>query len=98
MITIPLPNMARNAKRFETIVRTLARTCGLGPRLDTVVDRVVYGILTASLFLGSAMMWSRQAPPTIYGISVFGAAGSVAAIVLAWRLLRATKKEGGFQK
>ena len=25
MITMPLPNMARNAKRFETIIRTLAR-------------------------------------------------------------------------
>jgi ubiquinone biosynthesis protein len=67
-------------------------------RLDTVVNRVVYGILTASLFLGSTMMWSRQAPPTIYGVSLFGAAGAVAAVVLAWRLLRAIKKEGGLQK
>ena len=67
-------------------------------RLDTVVNRVVYGILTASLFLGSAMMWSRQAPPTIQGVSLFGAAGVAAAVVLAWRLLRAIKREGGLQR
>ncbi len=67
-------------------------------RLDTVVNRVVYGILTASLFLGSAMMWSRQAPPTIQGVSIIGAAGVVTAVILAWRLLRAIKKEGGLQR
>jgi ubiquinone biosynthesis protein len=67
-------------------------------RLDTVVNRVVYGILTASLFLGSAMMWSRQAPPTIQGVSLFGAAGVAGAVVLAWRLLRVIKREGGLQR
>ena len=44
------------------------------------------------------MLWSRQAPPTIYGVSLFGAIGAAAAVVLAWRLLRAIKREGGLQK
>lgn len=67
-------------------------------RLDTVVNRLVYGVLTASLFLGSALLWSRQAPPTIRGVSVFGAAGVAIAAILAFRLLRAIRKEGGIEK
>ena len=67
-------------------------------RLDTVVNRLVYGILISALFLGSAMMWSRQAPPIFQGVSLFGAAGAAVAVVLTWRLLRAIKKEGGLEK
>ena len=67
-------------------------------RLDTVVNRLVYGVLTASLLLGSAMLWSRQAPPTIRGVSVFGAAGVTLATILTFRLLRAIRREGGLEK
>jgi ubiquinone biosynthesis protein len=67
-------------------------------RLDTIVNRVVYGVLTASLFLGSSMLWSRQSPPTIAGVSLFGAAGVAIAVGLSLRLFRAIRKEGGLEK
>jgi ubiquinone biosynthesis protein len=67
-------------------------------RLDPVVNRVVYGVLTASLFLGSSMLWSRQSPPTIAGVSLFGAAGVAIAAGLSLRLFRAIRKEGGLEK
>ncbi len=67
-------------------------------RLDPVVNRVVYGVLTASLFLGSSMLWSRQSPPTIAGVSLFGAAGVAIAVGLSLRLFRAIRKEGGLEK
>ncbi len=67
-------------------------------RLDPVVNRVVYGVLTASLFLGSSMLWSRQSPPTIEGVSLFGAAGVAIAVGLSLRLFRAIRKEGGLEK
>ncbi len=62
--------------------------------LDPIVNRLVLGILTASLFLGSALLWSMKAPPVLAGVSVFGAAGYLAAVVLAWRLYRAIRKSG----
>ena len=67
-------------------------------RLDPIVNRLVYGVLAASLFLGSAMLWSRQAPPTVAGVSVFGAVGAFLAVALAVHLLRAIRKEGGIHK
>jgi len=67
-------------------------------RLDAIINRVVVGVLTASLFVGSSMLWSRQAPPTIEGVSVFGAAGVAAAIALSLRLFRAIRKEGGLER
>ena len=62
--------------------------------LDPVVNRLVLGIVTASMFLGSSLLWSMKAPPEIGGISIFGAAGYVCAMYLGWRLFRAIKKSG----
>ena len=62
--------------------------------LDPVVNRLVLGIMTASLFLGSSLLWSMKAPPVVAGVSVFGAAGYVVAVYLGWRLYRAVKKSG----
>jgi ubiquinone biosynthesis protein len=62
--------------------------------LDPIVNRLVLGILTASLFLGSSLLWSMKAPPLLAGVSVFGAAGYLLALYLGWRLFRAIRKSG----
>jgi ubiquinone biosynthesis protein len=63
-------------------------------RLDAIVNRLVLGVLTAALFMGSAMLWSRAAPPLVLGISLFGALGCFSAIILGLRLLWAIQKSG----
>lgn len=63
-------------------------------RLDVTFNRVVYGILTAALFLGSSQLWASATPPTFYGVSVFGAAGCAAAVLLGARLIRAIHRSG----
>lgn len=63
-------------------------------KLDHVVNRLVLGILTAALFVGSSLMLSLVVIPTICGISVAGAVGCLAAIYLGVRLLRAVHQSG----
>lgn len=65
--------------------------------LDPIVNRLVLGILTASIFLGSSQLWSSNAPPLFYGVSVFGALGYIVSLFLGWRLLRAIRKSGNIQ-
>lgn len=62
--------------------------------LDPVINRLVVGVMTAALFLGSSLLWSMKAPPVAWGVSVFGAVGYVIAVYLGWRLLRAIRKSG----
>ena len=62
--------------------------------IDPVINRLVLGVMTAALFLGSSLLWSMKAPPTIKGVSVFGGLGYLFAAYLSWRLLRAIKKSG----
>jgi ubiquinone biosynthesis protein len=63
-------------------------------RLDPVINRLVLGIMTSALILGSSLLWSMKAPPVLAGVSVFGGAGYLVAMYLGWRLLRAIKKSG----
>lgn len=65
--------------------------------LDPIVNRLVLGILTAAIFLGSTELWSRQAAPLLYGVSIFGALGYAISLFLGWRLLRAIRKSGNIQ-
>jgi ubiquinone biosynthesis protein len=65
--------------------------------LDPIVNRLVLGVLTAAVFLGSSELWSRQSPPLLYDISVFGALGYLISLYLGWRLLRAIRKSGNIQ-
>ena len=50
--------------------------------------------MTSALFVGSSLLWSMRAPPVLAGVSIFGAAGYMAAAYLGWRLLRAIRKSG----
>lgn len=63
-------------------------------RADATINRVVYGILTAALYLGSSQLWAARTPPTVYGVSLFGALGCGAAVVLGGRLIHAIHKSG----
>jgi ubiquinone biosynthesis protein len=63
-------------------------------RLDTTVNRLVYGILTAALFLGSCQLLSLRIPPLIGGVSILGATGCLLAFGLGFRLFRAIRKSG----
>lgn len=62
--------------------------------LDPVINRLVLGVLTAAIFLGSSELWSREAPPVLWGVSVFGALGYLLSVYLGYRLLRAIRKTG----
>ena len=62
--------------------------------IDPVVNRLVLGVMTAAMFVGSSLLWSMKAPPTLDGVSVFAAAGYLIAAYFSWRLLRAIKKSG----
>ena len=56
-------------------------------RLDPVVNRLVLGLLTSSLLLGSSLLWSLHAEPLVRGVSLFGAIGYALALVMGARLL-----------
>jgi ubiquinone biosynthesis protein len=62
--------------------------------IDPVINRLVLGVMTAALFVGSSLLWSMKAPPTIKDVSVVGGVGYLIAAYLGWRLLRAIKKSG----
>jgi ubiquinone biosynthesis protein len=62
--------------------------------LDPIINRLVLGVMTSALFVGSSLLWSMRAPPVLAGVSIFGAAGYMAAAYLGWRLLRAIRKSG----
>jgi ubiquinone biosynthesis protein len=63
-------------------------------RLDPVINRLIYGILTAAMFLGSCLLLAGELPPLVKGISLPGAAGCAIASALGWRLIRAIHKSG----
>ncbi|NUQ65866.1 MAG: AarF/ABC1/UbiB kinase family protein [Pirellulales bacterium] len=62
--------------------------------LEPSVNRLVLGMLASALFLGSSLLLSNNVPPLVWGVSVFGASGCLAAIVLGLRLWRAINKSG----
>jgi ubiquinone biosynthesis protein len=60
--------------------------------LESTVDRLVQGILTSALFVGSALILSRAVPPVVGGVSLLGSVGCLISLVLAARLLRAIRQ------
>ena len=60
-------------------------------RLDPVVNRLVLGLLTSSLLLGSSLLWSLHAEPLVGGVSLFGAIGYAAACTMGVSLFRDIK-------
>jgi ubiquinone biosynthesis protein len=66
-------------------------------RLEQTVNRLVLGILSAALFMGSAQLWSSAVPPQLAGYSIPGALGCLAGVFLGLRLLRAIKRSGDIE-
>lgn len=73
--------------------------------LEPSVNRLVFGMLTSALFLGSSLLLSYKVPPLIsippwyetpwiQGLSVLGLLGSITSIALGLRLIRAINKSG----
>jgi len=63
-------------------------------RLDSIVNRLVSGVLTAALFVGSAALWSQQVPPLLFGSSVPGVLGCCTALVIGFGIYRAIRHSG----
>ena len=72
---------------------------GLAPS----VNRLVMGMLASALFLGSALMLSRNVPPLffqneshfgLHDVSILGLGGCVVSLLLGLRLIRAIGKSG----
>ena len=61
-------------------------------KLESTVNRLVLGILSASFFIGSSVMLSHQVEPAPGGISIIGSIGCFLSLVFAWRLGRAIRK------
>ncbi len=64
------------------------------PRLESSVNRLGYGLCTSALLLSSALLWINNVPPTIYGVSVLGAAGYLIAAFLVTRVLWLIRRLG----
>lgn len=62
--------------------------------IDSVTNRLVLGVMTAALFIGSSLLWSMKAPPTIRDVSIVGGVGYLVAAYFSLRLLQAIKKSG----
>lgn len=66
-------------------------------KLDSVTNRLVLGVLTAALFVGSAMVLSSSVPPLIQGVSVVGAVGCLFSLSMGFRLVRAIQRSGNIE-
>lgn len=68
--------------------------------LEPSVNRLVFGMLTSALFLGSSLLLSRDVPPLVHlppvfdKLSAMGLLGVIVSIALGLRLLRAINKSG----
>ncbi|MCA9108607.1 MAG: AarF/ABC1/UbiB kinase family protein [Planctomycetaceae bacterium] len=65
--------------------------------LEPVVNRLVLGILTAALFIGSASLCSYEVPPVYRGFSVPGCLGSAVSLAMGWSITRAIHRSGRFK-
>ena len=63
-------------------------------KLDSIVNRLVLGVLSAALFVGSASLWSNSVKPLIRDVSVPGALGCGVAVYLGFILVRAIRRAG----
>jgi ubiquinone biosynthesis protein len=71
--------------------------------LEPSVNRLVFGMITSALFLGSSLMLSQQVPPLLfpenaflglYRLSILGLSGVIASVLLGLRLFWAINKSG----
>lgn len=75
--------------------------------LNPSVNRLVLAMLASSLFLGSALLLSREVPPLLFPVntylglhrlSIMGLVGSFTSIMIGFRLLLAIAKSGSLDR
>ena len=67
-------------------------------RLDSTVNRLVLGMITSALFVGSATLWSQKVPPMLGDYSLPGATGCLVSLLLGWRLIVAIRRSGNLER
>ncbi len=68
-------------------------------RLESTINRLIMGVLSASFFIGSSLLLAHKVPPAPGDLSITGVIGLVVSMVFAWRLVRAINKaESGDKK
>ena len=63
--------------------------------LNAVINRLVYGIISAALFLLSGMLLSANVKPLVNQVSILGILSMVLALWLSIKIFRSVKKSGG---
>ncbi len=62
--------------------------------LEPSVNRLVLGLLTSALFVGSSLLLAHRVPPLAGEVSLLGCAGAIVSLVMAFRLFRAINRSG----
>ena len=65
--------------------------------LEPSVNRLVLGMMTSALFLGSSLLLAQHVWP-IHAVSVPGVVGMALSMFLGWRLLKAISKSGRLER
>jgi ubiquinone biosynthesis protein len=97
-----LPRLARDVMKFARRQHFAVQL--QHQHLEPSVNRLVFGMLTCALFLGSSLMWAYKAAPLVRlpllneEVSVFGVLGCVVSGVLGFRLFRAIQKSGKLEE
>ena len=90
--TTDLVRMAKSGKLKATIkIEGLDR---LMVTQDQTSNRISFSIIIASLILGSAIVLNSNIPPLLFGVSVIGIAGFIAAAIMGIWLLVAIIRKG----
>jgi ubiquinone biosynthesis protein len=63
-------------------------------RFESAINRLVFGLVSSALFLGSSLLWSQKVPPLLWDVPVLGVAGCAISLGLGLRLLWAINKSG----
>jgi ubiquinone biosynthesis protein len=66
--------------------------------VEPAVNRLVFGMVTSALFIGSALLLSFKAPPDYDGISIPGVLACALSGILGLRLMWAIRQSGRLQK
>ncbi|MSQ94853.1 MAG: AarF/ABC1/UbiB kinase family protein [Gemmataceae bacterium] len=61
-------------------------------RLESAINRLIMGVLSASFFMGSALLLAHKVPPAPGDVSITGVIGFVVSMVFVWRLIRSIHK------
>ncbi len=64
-------------------------------RIDSIANRLIYGLIVAALIIASAMVWSTGVGPMAGDISLLGVVGIGLAVLLVVRLFQAIERSGG---